>query len=333
MKKLNIILIVLVCISCLVLVTAHLKKSHQGSLIKIGINEWAGYDPFILADKKGFFKKNNVSVEVKRFASATEEMRALKNGQIQGGGFTLDEAFTIINSGFKGKVVLVVDYSEGGDMLIGQKEITHVSQLVGKTVGYEGSVVGQFLLDRALRANYVKKRDIHLIDVPADNWLVTFKERKVDAIVCFNPVATKLLNDYEGRLLFSSADMPFEIIDVLLLSESFYNDNRVAVANIIKAWFDALRYIKHNLDEAALIIATEKNISAEEYIVSLDGLVAPDLEANKVIMDAKSNKNIYKHAQVIVDFMLSEGSLSQRINTSDVFQAEIIFALESNSEG
>jgi len=69
--------------------------------IIIGINEWTGYDPFILADETDLFNKNNVRVEIKRFASATEEMQALKDGEIQGAGFTLDEVFSLVGSIFK----------------------------------------------------------------------------------------------------------------------------------------------------------------------------------------------------------------------------------------
>ena len=99
--------------------------------IKIGINDWTGYDPFILADKTDLFNKNNVRVEIKRFASTVASVQALKNREIQGAGLTLDEVFLLVDSGFKGKVVLVVDYSIGGDMLIGQKEIKSIADLKG----------------------------------------------------------------------------------------------------------------------------------------------------------------------------------------------------------
>ncbi len=330
--KLYPVLFILACILSFVLVTPYSKPGSQENSIKIGINEWTGYDPFILADKVGFFEKNNVSVEIKRFASATDEVEALKNGEIHGGGFTLDEAFSIIDSGFNSKIVLVVDYSMGGDMLVGQKEVTNTRQLVGKTIGFEGSVVGEFLLDRALRESHVKRNQVKLIDIQADEWLSAFKEKKIDALVCFNPIATRLLHDYEANLLFSSADMPFEIIDVLLFSASFYDSNQLAITNILKAWFETLQYITTDLEEAADIISIEKNISPKEYKTSLNDLISVDFETNKAIMDARSNENIYKYSQVIVDFMLTEGLLLQRINTDDIFQAEILFALDLDSE-
>jgi NitT/TauT family transport system substrate-binding protein len=323
---------ILICLCCVLLVSSCSKPGEKGMPIKIGLNEWTGYDPFILADKTDLFNKNNVRVEIKRFATATEEMQSLKDREIQGAGFTLDEVFALVGSGFKGKVVLIVDYSMGGDMLIGQKDVKSVAELEGKRVGYEGTVVGEFLLDRALHNNRVKRSSVELIDVKADKWLSSFVEKRVDALVCFNPVSTTLLNKHDGNLLFSSADMPFEIIDVLVFGKSFYTDNKAAIANILKAWFEALAYLETNKNKAAEVIAFVKNISPEDYKQGLKGLVAPDLTINKSVFDSKSDENIYKYSQGIVDFMMSKGLLGKRINTTDLFQGDILLKLGNHSE-
>lgn len=331
MKKLNIVLTSVLLVLGLFFLSTYSKPGQEGSPIIIGINDWTGFDPFILADKLNLFEHNNVSVKVKRFSSATEELEAIKKGEIQAAGFTLDEAFSLIGSGFKGKIVLVVDYSMGGDMLIGQKSITNVSQLVGKNIGYEGSVVGEFLLDRALRTNHLKRDQVTLTDVSADKWLSTFKSKDIDALVCYNPVANTLLDEHSGNLLFSSAEMPFEIIDVLLFSESFYDDNKAAIAKILEAWFDALHIIDFDIETAADIISAEKHISADNYKSGLNYLVHPKYSVNKDIMDPNSDKNIYKYSQVIVNFMLAEGLLSKRINTANAFDSDVLLLIAPSS--
>ena len=333
MKKTIHIFVILICSYLIILILSCSKRDQNTTLVKIGINQWTGYDPFILADKMDFFKKNNVRVKIKRYASATEEIKAMKNGEIQGAGFTLDEAFSLITSGFKGKIVLVIDYSMGGDMIIGQKNIRSISELKNKKVGYEGSVVGEFLLDQALHKNYIKSSSVELINVHAKNWLSAFREKRVDALVCFNPVATTLLNKEEGNLLFSSDQIPFEIIDVLVFSEAFYNNNKTSVENILKGWFDSLKFIGTDTDKAAEIISSVKNISPEEYKLSQKDLIAPNLKMNKVVFDPKSDKNIYKYSQVIVDFMISKGLLSKRINTSEIFSSDVLIKINNNNTG
>jgi len=308
------------------------KESQNAAPITIGINNWAGYDPFILADQTGLFKKNHVRVEIKRFASTTDEIRAMQEGEIQGAGFTLDEVVSLVETGFKGKVVLIVDYSMGGDMVIGQKEIKSIADLAGKTIGYEGSVVGEFLLHRALNRNRVNSSAVTLVDVQAGQWISTFKEKGIDELVCFDPVASVLLNEHKGNLLFSSAAIPFEIIDVLLFSESFYNDNKASVANILRAWFDALNYMDTNPDKAAEVITSTKGIRVNNYKQSQQGLVAPGLNVNIATFDGKSDRNIFKYSQVVIDFMMFRNMLSKRVNTADLFASEALLEIQTPTD-
>lgn len=99
----------------------------------------------------------------------------MKEGTIDGAGFTLDEVFSLVESDYPVKVVLVIDYSMGGDMLIGKKHVKHIEELRGKTIGYEGTVVGEYLLHRALQMSNLKRSAVKLINVKAYNWLTTFK--------------------------------------------------------------------------------------------------------------------------------------------------------------
>jgi NitT/TauT family transport system substrate-binding protein len=98
-------------------------------------------------------------------------LEALRAGTIQGAALTIDEVVSLVSSGFAVKVVLVIDYSMGGDIILGQKEITHLDQLEGKTVGYEGSVVGEFLLQQALQFAGFNSSGLKLVNIPANEWL------------------------------------------------------------------------------------------------------------------------------------------------------------------
>jgi len=312
-KMLVSIFVVLTFVSCT-------NESSSSKPIKIGINSWAGYDPFIVADKAEIFNKHDVDVEIIRYSSTVEEIQAMIDGKIQGGGFTLDEVFTLVEAGVTGKIVLIVDYSKGGDMIIGQKDIKSVHDLIGKNVGYEGTVVGEFLLQRALEENMIKKNSIELININADKWLTHFKEKKVDALVCFNPVSDILLDEYAGNLLFSSSDIPFEIIDVLFISDKLAK-NKEKVEKILKSWFATLTYMDSKSQMTENIVSKVKDITPVNFKNGLKGLKFPNYNLNISIMDAKSDKNIYKYSQKIVDFMLTKGLLSNRINTTNLFDS------------
>jgi len=331
LKKIYIAFLVLILLALIIFQFSPslFKKDKDNAVITIGINTWAGYDPFILADELDMFNQHKVQVEIKRFTSAIDQIQALKDGKIQLAGITMDEAFSLIDSGFKTKIILIVDYSNGGDMLISQANIKNIQQLIGKKVGYEGSVVGEFLLDRALKENNIKRNRIKLVNVAVSDWALHFKEKTVDALVCFNPIASTLLNQYNANILFSSSEIPYEIIDVVIVSESFYAKHKPSITAILKAWFDSIEFQSKNIADAATIITKAKNISVKNYELGLQGLFTPDLKQNKSIFDPKSKNNIYKYSQVIVDFMLSNRLLSRRINTTEAFQSELLYTINT----
>ncbi|RDH86002.1 MAG: hypothetical protein DIZ80_00580 [endosymbiont of Galathealinum brachiosum] len=300
---------------------SYLLLSPGNGTIHIGLNDWTGYDPLRIAEHKGFFLKHGVNVKVDRFKSAEDEMQAMREGRLQGAGFTLDEAVNLHQSGYPLKAVLVVDFSMGGDMIIGQESIERIDQIKGKRIGFEGTLVGEFLLHRALRNNLIKSSDIELVQVKGEDWISAFSNKKIDALVCYNPDATTLINHNKANLLFSSKDIPYEIIDVLVFEEGFYNKNKKDVINIAKAWFDA---VELDVDDAAKIVAAEKNITVEEYKRGLTQLIAPGLQQNKKIFKPESKSNIYKYSQVIIDFMLDRGLINNRVDTDSFFSNEVV---------
>lgn len=304
-----------------------LYNNQKPTRVVIGINTWTGYDPLILADEMDFFEKNNVQVTVQQFASTGEELKAFKEGRIEAAGLTLDEAFSLIGAGYSGKIVLVIDFSQGGDMIIGQPDIHSISDLKAKRVGYEGTVVGEFLLQRALQFNHIKNSEVQLINIPAENWVESFNNKDVDALVCFNPVSTILMKEEGGNLLFSSKNIPFEIIDVLLFSESFFEKNKTTVKKIVQVWFDAVDYIDRELEDAARLIAKRKGISPEVYKTGLIGLNVPKLKVNQQLLKIHSGDNLHKYSQNIIDFMLEKGLLNSRVSTLDVFDDSIVSSL------
>lgn len=296
--------------------------------LKIGINDWTGYDPFIIADSIGLFAKNDVSTQIVRFQSSQEAIASFREGTIQGAALTLDEAVSLLSSGFPLKAVLVIDYSLGGDMILGQEGLTEVSQLEGKRVGYEGSVVGEFLLYRALNIKGIYGSSMELINIPANEWKEAFKMKKVDALVCYNPLASTLIEKEKANVLFSSSDIPFQIIDVLVFSESFYERHKDVLAKITKSWFEALEFQHNNQEQAMNMIMKIKSIDSIDYSRSMDGLEAPDLETNKLLFKPESEQNIFKYSQSIINFMLLQGLVHERINTADLFADDILNSIE-----
>jgi hypothetical protein len=66
MKKVINFLFFAVCLNCVIIFSSCSNNKQNVAPVKIGINEWTGYDPLILADKIDLFNKNNVQVDIVR---------------------------------------------------------------------------------------------------------------------------------------------------------------------------------------------------------------------------------------------------------------------------
>ena len=75
---------------------------------KLGANNWLGYQPFFAADALNMWDREEISLV--ELASATEVMRALRVGALDGGLLTLDEAISVVAGNQRLKIVLVVDF-------------------------------------------------------------------------------------------------------------------------------------------------------------------------------------------------------------------------------
>ena len=140
-------------------------QENQG-LVTIGINPWPGYEFLYLAEQKGFFKQVGANIKLVQLASLTDAQETYIEGHTDGMTSTLTE---VVQAPFLGgkplNVVLVTDYSNGGDVIIASKDIPDLTSLKGKTVGCEVSSLGIFILQRALKTVGLTLSDVTVVNV------------------------------------------------------------------------------------------------------------------------------------------------------------------------
>ena len=122
----------------------------------IGLVTWIGYSPIYVAQDKGFFKDEGLSLDVTMMDQPGARGPAYIGRQIDFYPDTPD-SFVILFSSEKptGKFVLAMDDSEGADGIVAKKEITSISDLRGKTVGFQTGITSHFLLPLPFCSNTV----------------------------------------------------------------------------------------------------------------------------------------------------------------------------------
>lgn len=234
--------------------------------VKIAINPWPGYEYLFLAKELGYFEELELNVDLIPFGSLSDAQRAYINNRVDGLASTMIESVqSHILSDRPLKIVLVPDYSNGGDIVIARNTIDSPAQLKGKRVGAEVSSLGIYMLHRTLATAGLTIDDIDLVNVEQSSGKKAFTDDTIDAFVTYPPYSIEILNQPDIHTIFTSAEIPYDIVDTVSISQAVLESHPLLVNKLHQAWEKALDYTQANPDKAYSIMANRQGISAEEF--------------------------------------------------------------------
>jgi ABC-type nitrate/sulfonate/bicarbonate transport system substrate-binding protein len=107
-----------------------LRRACRAAL-KIGYSDWPGWVAWQVAIEKDWFKEVGVDVTFEWF-DYSASMQAFAASQVDAVTMTNGDALVTDAGGGKSVMVLLTDYSNGNDMLIGKPPIESIADLKGK---------------------------------------------------------------------------------------------------------------------------------------------------------------------------------------------------------
>ncbi|MEP4190794.1 MAG: ABC transporter substrate-binding protein, partial [Sneathiella sp.] len=207
---------------------------EEKQAIRIGINAWPGYEFLFLAREKGFFEKHDVKIELVGFTSLGDVRLAFERKQVDGMASTLIEVIeTRGRTDQKAEVFLIADYSEGGDVIVGLKAGKSIADLKGKRIGSELASLNIFVLTRALEKAGLSITDIEIVPMDQSVMLEALKTEEVSAVVTYPPTLNDILALEQAHALFTSKEIPGEIVDVLSLNREILAERQDDVRHLI----------------------------------------------------------------------------------------------------
>ncbi len=255
--------------------------------LRLGTNVWIGYETLYLAQKLGYY--DELPLKLVEMPSATEVMHAFRNHMLEMAALTLDEALFLKQTENDIQIILVFDFSNGGDVLLGQPGLDNLKALKNKTVGVENSAVGAILLDGALTAASLSPIDIKIVPLTINKHLMAFKSRQVDALITFDPIKSELLSAGANNL-FDSSQIPGRIVDILVVRKSIVEQHPKVLKSLISGYFEALAYLKTFPDIAYQKIAPRMGLSAQALPAQYAGIKIPDKIENIQLLSAHKPK-------------------------------------------
>jgi len=274
------------------------------SPVEIAINPWPGYEFLFLAEQKGFFKEIGLNAKLIQLGSLSDAQRSYVNGYTDGLASTVIEAVQAQALGSSPlEIVLVPDYSDGGDVIIARKELSNISALKGKNIGCEVSSLGIFLLQRALAKAGLNLSDVNIINVEQINGERLMQDKKIDAFVSYPPVSISILKQDEFHKVFSSAEIPKEIIDTISISKKALAQNPDFVPKLHKVWQMALDYYQQHPEDAIKIMSQREGISPSDFAGVLSDLKLINTKGQKEIFQSPETlqQSIIEVCKTLVD--------------------------------
>ena len=316
--------IILAFISATFIVAGCVSKPEPKPPIKISINVWPGYAHIYLAEVKGFFKKNNVEVELILKKDISESLELFTNGEVDGCFDVFADIIMVDARGISAKVVSIMDYSDSGDVIIGRPEIQSLAELRGKTVSFEGiNTFSHIFVLNALEKAGLSESDVKFENIKAHDVLSALEEKRIDAGHTWEPTKSYALNKgYE--ILAKAGDYPGVITDVLVFTPEIIKERPDEIRAIVKSLFEALDYLKGNRDEAVKIMANKMGMSKEEMQAGVEGVYHPDLKETLALLTTTTTTSLYTSGEMIINFYLKRGQLSRVIDIKDVVEPRFI---------
>jgi len=277
----------------------------QDEPLKIGAIAWDGYAPLFVAERIGVFDAR--SIKLVTMPSSTDVLRLLETGLIDAGAVTLGEALTAISHGTKLRIILIMDYSNGADVLVARPEFRTIASLKGKPIAREPTVIAAVMLSSALAASGLSTTDVKVREIYASDQLKAFSDGKVDAAVSYTPYSKALLAA-GGKVLFDSSAIPGTINDVLVVREDAFVSKAKSLLELVRGFYKAETFMQIQPKAARGYVAAKTGTSPESVAETLAGLRLPTAAESMEMLAGEPSK-IDLLAQRLAKTMVNSGLL------------------------
>jgi NitT/TauT family transport system substrate-binding protein len=312
MKRLFTVFILLIATSllsaCSVNKTATpAQPSTQLQKITLGVLPDVDSIPFVIAQEKGFFGEEGLTVKLEAFKSAVDRDSALQTGNLDGAvSDALAEAFAK-EGGF---ATVITSLTSGSYKLVISKDVSAASihDLKGKDVGISKNTIIEYVTDQMLAEAGLASSDINKIIIPQmPARLEMLKSGKIAAATLPEPLATIAVQS--GAKVLNSSDRLGINPGILLFTAAAIKDKPKEIAAMYKAYNKAVDYLSREPVEQYIDILVEKGgfpptVKGNLVLPVYKKASAPDPKDIEAVMKWLQSKQLIKQAysyQDVVD--------------------------------
>ncbi|MEO1679863.1 MAG: putative urea ABC transporter substrate-binding protein [Pseudomonadota bacterium] len=221
---------------------AHAQEKTE---FRVAWSIYVGWMPWGYLEESGIMdtwaEKYGIDVEIVQINDYVESINQYTAGAFDGVSATNMDTLSIPAGGGVDTTALIVgDFSNGNDAVILKGE-GGLEDLAGKPVNLVELSVSHYLLARALDSVGLSEMDLDgVINTSDADMIAAYATDDVEAVVTWNPLVSTIMEEPGANLLYDSADIPGEIIDIMWVNTETLAANPDFGKALTGAWYELM---------------------------------------------------------------------------------------------
>ncbi|MES2814643.1 MAG: putative urea ABC transporter substrate-binding protein [Pseudomonadota bacterium] len=242
-------------VSVLALPLAGPASAQSRTEFKVAWSIYVGWMPWGYAADSGIVKKwadkYGLTIEVTQFNDYVESLNQYTAGAYDAVTVTNMDALSIPSAGgVDTTAVIVGDFSAGNDAVF-LKGAGGLAELKGKRVNLVEFSVSHYLLARGLDSVGLSEADVTVVNTADPDMVGAFQTADVEAMVTWNPMVAEIEKLPDATKIFDSAQIPGEIIDLMVASTASLAENPDFGKALAGIWYETAALMVSDTPEGA----------------------------------------------------------------------------------
>ena len=274
--------------------------------VKIAWSHYTGWEPIGFMQSSGILAKhaakNGVKVEMVFVGDYVDSITLYAAKQFNGVAVTNMDVLAIAGVGGRKSTALVVgDYSDGNDGLV-FKGVRSLEDAANGKVHLVEYSVSHYLLARAYEKAGLSMDKMTLVNTTDADIPAIVKSAKSAVAVSWNPMLMEIRNMEGTNVVFTSREIPGEIIDMIVVGDEVSAAARRA---IVDAWYEVMGLIKARDADTIKALAEQAGSSVADFEAQLETthIFFTPAEAAAFVKNAQLKKTM----RFVVDFSFKAG--------------------------
>jgi NitT/TauT family transport system substrate-binding protein len=233
-------------------------------VVKVGILTSTTDTPLFIADKKGYFRDEGLSIDFTTFDSGANMIAPLGTGQLDVGGGALSVGlYNAVARGVDVRVVADLGSDPPGyglapfvvrSDLVKSGRFKSLRDIKGMTIaGNSPQSSGAVMMDKLVKRAGLTAQDIKTAYLAYPEQAAALKNGSVDAAISLEPFATEAVEaGYAVKIMGDDVFYPNQEISVIMYGGSFIKNHRDLGLKFMRAYLKAVRYYNGALADGKL---------------------------------------------------------------------------------